>query len=988
VHAPARQTSKDELMSDDIPRHRYTAAVADQIEQRWQDRWDTAGTFHSANPAGPWAEPQDPRLQEGRGHLMVMDMFPYPSGAGLHVGHPLGFIATDVYCRYQRTTGRNVLHTMGFDAFGLPAEQYAVQTGQHPRVTTERNMEIYRAQLRRLGMGHELRRSFATIDPDYYRWTQWIFTQIYNSWYDPEAVRPDGGTGAARPVSELVAQLETGGRETHDGQPWADKTAKERALELDRHRLAYVSSAPVNWCPGLGTVLSNEEVTSEGKSERGDFPVFKRNLSQWMMRITAYADRLVDDLDRLDWPEKVKLMQRNWIGRSTGATVRFTVPSASPGHDGRAVEVFTTRPDTLFGATFMVLAPEHPGLAEIVPDAWPEGTDPVWTHGAQSPRAAVTAYQQQASTRSDLERQADTKAKSGVFTGAFATNPVNGRPIPVFVADYVLMGYGTGAIMAVPGQDQRDWDFATAYHLPIVRTVQPPPDHPEDQAFTGEGPAVSSANDEVSLDGLDVAEAKERIIAWLSERGLGEPTVTYRLRDWLFSRQRYWGEPFPVVWDDEGVAHTVPDHMLPVELPEVPDYSPRTFDPQDAGSSPEAPLARAEDWVRVELDLGDGRGVRTYRRETNTMPNWAGSCWYYLRYLDPANDTAPVDAAVERYWIGPREETVAGAPAGARDPGGVDLYIGGVEHAVLHLLYSRFWHKVLHDLGHLSSEEPFRRLINQGMVEAYVYRDERGFPVPAAEVEEHTDPAGGPSTFTWRGDPVTQEQGKMGKSLKNVVTPDEMCEQYGADTFRVYEMSMGPLEQYRPWETRAVVGSHRFLQRLWRNVVDEETGAVRVADIPMDEATARALHRTVDGVRTDYEALRFNTAIAKMIELNNHLTKLAEVPRAAVEPLVQMVAPVAPHLAEELWSRLGHDASLAYEPFPEADPALLVEDTVTAVIQVKGKVRDRIEVPADIDESELRERALATDRIRDILGDGAVRTVIVRAPKLVNIVPV
>ncbi|MGB7424823.1 MAG: leucine--tRNA ligase, partial [Ornithinimicrobium sp.] len=786
--------------------------------------------------------------------------------------------------------------------------------------------------------------------------------------------------------AELTEQFENGVRDNPSGRPWGELSSAERAHILDDYRLAYVSSAPVNWAPGLGTVVSNEEVTNEGLTERGDFPVFRRNLSQWMMRITSYADRLVDDLDRLDWPERVKAMQRNWIGRSTGATVRFDVVGA----EGNAhLEVFTTRPDTLFGATFMVVAPEHPLLAQIVPSgAWPEGTDPVWTGGATDPSSGVEAYRRAASTKSDLERQSDTKTKSGVFTGAFATNPVNGEQIPVFVADYVLMGYGTGAIMAVPGQDQRDWDFATAYHLPIIRTVQPTPHHPQDQAFVGEGPAINSANEDISLDGLAIAEAKEQMIAWLGVHGGGAATVTYRLRDWLFSRQRYWGEPFPIVWDADGVAHAVPDSMLPVELPEVPDYSPRTFDPQDADSMPEAPLARAQEWVEVELDLGEGAGRQTYRRDTNTMPNWAGSCWYHLRYLDPANADLPVDPEVEKYWIGPRETPVAGAPDGAVDPGGVDLYIGGVEHAVLHLLYARFWHKVLHDLGYVSSEEPFRRLINQGMIEAYVYRDSRGQPVPADEVVEHPDSSGGPSTYTWNDQRVTQEHGKMGKSLKNVVTPDAICEQYGADTFRVYEMSMGPLEQYRPWETRAVVGSQRFLQRLWRNVIDEDSGAVAVVDAPMNDVLARAVARTIEAVRADYEGLRFNTAIAKMIELNNLLTKLDEVPRVAVEPLVQMVAPVAPHLAEELWSRLGHGESLAFAPFPEADPALLVEDTVTCVVQIKGKVRDRIEVAADIDEATLREHALGTERIRELLGDAELRTVIVRAPKLVNIVPV
>ncbi len=976
-------------MSEDTPAHRYTAAMAGQIETTWQDKWESQGTFSSANPAGPWAEPDDPRLGDDRGRLMVMDMFPYPSGTGMHVGHPLGFVSTDVYCRYQRTIGKNVLYTMGFDAFGLPAEQFAVQTGAHPRSTTEANMATYIKQWRQLGLGHESRRRFATIDPDYYRWTQWIFTQIYNSWYDDESVRPDGGTGRARPIAELIEQFDSGRRATPQGSPWAGLSSLERADLLDEYRLAYVSSAPVNWAPGLGTVVSNEEVTNEGLTERGDFPVFRRSLSQWKMRITAYADRLVDDLDRLDWPERVKAMQRNWIGRSTGATVTFATPRSTANGDGDwPLQVFTTRPDTLFGATFAVVAPEYPGLAEIVPaGGWPLDTDPAWTGGSADPQAAVAAYQRAASKKSDLERQTDTKIKSGVFTGAFATNPVNGQQVPVFVADYVLMGYGTGAIMAVPGQDQRDWDFARLYNLPIVRTVQPSEDHPEDQAYVGEGVAINSANDEIDLNGLGIAEAKERIIAWLVERGSGDATVTYRLRDWLFSRQRYWGEPFPIVWDADGVAHSVPDSMLPIELPEVPDYSPRTFDPQDAGSMPEAPLARAHGWVEVELDLGEGAGLQKYRRDTNTMPNWAGSCWYHLRYLDPANAEAAVDPDVEKYWIGPRDHPVAGAPEGSTDPGGVDLYIGGVEHAVLHLLYSRFWHKVLHDLGYVSSEEPFRRLINQGMIEAYVYRDSRGQPVPADEVVEHPDSAGGPSAYTWNDQPVTQEHGKMGKSLKNVVTPDAICEQYGADTFRVYEMSMGPLEQYRPWETRAVVGSQRFLQRLWRNVIDENTGQVSVTDDALTDDLARSLHRTIDAVRTDYEGIRFNTAIAKMIEFNNVLTKLPSVPRVAVEPLVQMVAPVAPHMAEELWARLGHDESLAFAPFPAADPTLLVDDTVTCIVQIKGKVRDRLEVPVDIDEAELRELALSSDRIRDIIGTDAPRMVIVRAPKLVNIVP-
>ena len=962
--------------------YRYTAELAGQIEVAWQDRWEQRGTYHAPNPAGPWADPEGVAAHSG-GHLLVLDMFPYPSGAGLHVGHPLGYIATDVFARFNRMLGKNVLHCLGYDAFGLPAEQYAVQTGQHPRKTTEDNIVIMARQLRRLGLGHDDRRAIQTIDPDYYRWTQWIFTQIYNAWYDADAVRPDGGTGRARPIAELEQEYRDGTRPLPGGEDraWDTLSARERAGILDASRLAYTSEAPVNWCPGLGTVLSNEEVTNDGRSERGNFPVFKRNLRQWMMRITAYADRLADDLDRVEWPEKVKIMQRNWIGRSHGAKVTFPIASGEVSDAG--IEVFTTRPDTLFGATFMVLAPEHPLVDALVPaGGWPEGTKPAWTAGADTPAQAVAAYRLAASRKNDIERQSEGKDKTGVFTGGWATNPVTGTQVPVFIADYVLMGYGTGAIMAVPAQDERDWDFATAFDLPIVRTVQPSEGHDENTAFTGDGPAINSSNDDVDLNGLGVAEAKERITAYLAERGLGEATVTYKLRDWLFSRQRYWGEPFPIVFDEDGVAHALPDEMLPVELPEVPDYSPKTYDAEDASSEPEPPLSRVPDWVEVDLDLGDGRGTRRFRRETNTMPNWAGSCWYYLRYLDPANEGVLVDPENEAYWMGPRSEPVAGAPAGTRDPGGVDLYVGGVEHAVLHLLYARFWHKVLHDLGHLSSDEPFRTYFSQGYIQAAAYRDDRGQPVEAKEVQEGPD-----GTFTWQGQPVTREFGKIGKSLKNMVSPDEMYASFGADTFRLYEMGLGPLEQSKPWDTRAVVGSQRFLQRLWRNVVDEESGEVVVVDTPIDDATNRVLHRTIDAVRADYAGLGFNTAIARLTELNNALTKLpGGVPRAAAEQIVLMVAPLAPHIAEELWARLGHTESLVHEAFPVADPALLVEDTVTCVVQVRGKVRDRFEVPADISEDDLRELALASEKVQAAAPDG-IRTVIVRAPKLVNVVP-
>ncbi|MBB5791994.1 leucine--tRNA ligase [Jiangella mangrovi] len=937
--------------ADDAP-YRYTAEVAGQIEQRWQDRWEHEGTFDAPNPTGPLAEPGTELPAK---KFFVMDMFPYPSGKGLHVGHPLGYIATDVYGRYRRMQGDNVLHALAYDAFGLPAEQYAVQTGQHPRKTTEENIATMRRQLRRLGLAHDNRRTFATIDPGYVRWTQWIFLQIFESWYDDVA-------GKARPISELVAAFESGERPVPGGRAWSSLSPVEQRSIVDDHRLAYVSESPVNWCPGLGTVLANEEVTADGRSERGNFPVFKRNLRQWMMRITAYADRLIDDLERIDWPEKVKTMQRNWIGRSTGANVRFAT-------DAGDLEVFTTRPDTLFGATFMVVAPEHPLVEALTPSAWPAEARPAWTGGHATPADAVAAYRAEASAKTEVERQTEGREKTGVFTGSFAVNPVNGARIPVFVADYVLMGYGTGAIMAVPGQDERDWEFATRFELPIIRTVQPPADF-DGEAFVGDGPAVNSANDEISLDGLGVAEAKASIIAWLESMGTGEGTITYRLRDWLFSRQRYWGEPFPVVYDENDQPIAIPDSLLPVELPEVPDYSPRTYPPDAADTEPEPPLARVPEWVDVELDLGDG--PKRYRRDTNTMPNWAGSCWYELRYLDPTNTDRLVDPEVEKYWMGPH---------GDGDAGGVDLYIGGVEHAVLHLLYARFWHKVLFDLGHVSSEEPFHKLFNQGYIQAYAYVDERGQYVPADQVVESGD------EFLFEGSPVQREYGKMGKSLKNMVTPDDMYRDYGADTFRVYEMSMGPLDLSRPWETRAVVGSLRFLQRVWRNIVSEQTGSVVVGAGPADEATKRVLHRTIDAVRTEMEAMRFNTAIARMIELNNHLTKLDAVPREAAEALVLMMAPVAPHVAEELWSRLGHPDSLVREPFPVADPVYLVEDTVTCVVQVAGKVRDRLEVPPSISEADLRALALESEAVRRSLDGRPVRTVVVRAPKLVNVVP-
>ncbi|MGN5237587.1 leucine--tRNA ligase [Rhodococcus sp. SJ-3] len=940
--------------SDATPQHRYTAELAGQIEQRWQELWRERGTFHAPNPVGDLAGdvPAD--------KLFVQDMFPYPSGSGLHVGHPLGYIATDVYARFHRMQGRNVLHTLGYDAFGLPAEQYAVQTGTHPRTTTDANIVNMKRQLGRLGLGHDDRRSVATTDVDFYHWTQWIFLTIYNAWYDAAA-------GKARRISELEAEFADGTRTLDDGRDWASLSSSERGAVLDSYRLVYQSNSLVNWCPGLGTVLANEEVTADGRSERGNFPVFRKNLRQWMMRITAYSDRLIDDLEHLDWPDKVKSMQRNWIGRSHGAQVAFAVDGTNA-----AVEVFTTRPDTLFGASYVTLAPEHELVDAIVGSAWPVGVDVRWTGGAASPADAVAAYRAAIAAKSDLERQ-ESKEKTGVFLGAYAVNPVNGEKLPIFIADYVLTGYGTGAIMAVPGHDQRDWEFATAFGLPIREVISGGDVGAE--AYTGEGTLVNSG----LLDGLDIADAKKTIIAKLEEDGTGTGTVQYKLRDWLFARQRYWGEPFPIVYDDQGEAHALPDSMLPVELPEVEDYAPVSFDPDDADSEPSPPLAKASDWVNTELDLGDG--LRHYTRDTNVMPQWAGSSWYQLRYIDPTNSEEFCAKENEAYWTGPRPEL-----HGPNDPGGVDLYVGGVEHAVLHLLYSRFWHKVLFDLGYVTSSEPYRRLFNQGYIQAYAYTDSRGVYVPAEEVVERD------GKFFWPGpdgeQEVAREYGKMGKSLKNSVAPDEICNDYGADTLRVYEMSMGPLDQSRPWATKDVVGASRFLQRAWRLVVDEESGAVRVTEDEPGEDTLRALNKAVAGVTDDYAHLRDNTAIAKLIEYTNHLTKQypSGAPRTAVEPLVLMTAPVAPHLAEELWSRLGHSEPLAHGPFPIADEKWLVEDTVEYPIQVNGKVRSRITVPADAKADAIEAAALAEAKIVELLGGAAPRKVIVVPGKMVNIV--
>ncbi len=948
----------------DTPRFRYDAARASEIETRWQTVWAESGTYETPNPSG-WLS-EDPFGVVDRPKLFVMDMFPYPSGSGLHVGHPLGYIATDVFARFKRMTGYNVLHTIGFDAFGLPAEEHARQTGEHPRVNTEQNMAVMTRQMTRLGLGHDRRRAVATTDESFYRWTQWIFLQIFDSWFDPVAK-------IARPIRELIAEFDAGERQPSNGRDWASLDDIERREVLQDYRLAYLAEAPVNWCPALGTVLANEEVTSEGLSERGDHRVFQRPLRQWMMRITAYAERLLDDLDLLDWPESVKTMQRNWIGRSVGAHINFD-----------SIKVFTTRPDTVFGATYMVLAPEHRLVDELVPAVWPERTDPKWTGGALTPSEAIARYRNGVARTDTSGNGADhvaghadkpyetaisgsggdsgeSKDKTGVFIGAFVVNPVNDEPIPVFISDYVLMGYGTGAIMAVPGQDERDWEFAQTFGLPIIRTVQPPVDF-RGGPYLGDGKIINSG----FLDGLNVNDAKAAIIDWLQEHGCGDGTVTYRMRDWLFSRQRYWGEPFPIVYDPSGIPIALPETELPVTLPDLIDWAPRVLDDD---SDPEPPLGRAQDWGAIKLDLGDGPQI--YRRELNTMPQWAGSCWYYLRYLDPTNENAMVDGDVERYWMSDADGTV----------GGVDLYVGGVEHAVLHLLYSRFWHKVLFDLGHVGGPEPFKRLVNQGYIQAWAYRDARGSYVPADRVEGDRQ-----TGFTFEGEPVTRTFGKMGKGLKNSVTPDEMYTAYGADTLRLYEMSMGPIDQDRPWETRSVVGSMRLLQRVWRNIVDETSGKLTVVDETPDDSLRRALHRTIAGVRADMDALRFNTAIAKITELNNLLTRIERTPREVAEALVLMLSPLVPHLAEELWKLLGGQGSVTCVSFPEAHPAYLVADTFDLPVQVNGRLRAVITIACDASEEEVLMAAEADPNVNAHIAGRKLRRSMVVPGRMVTFV--
>jgi leucyl-tRNA synthetase len=915
-----------------------------RIEPKWQAEWERNKTFRAVD------------VDTGRPKLYILDMFPYPSGAGLHVGHPEGYTATDIFCRYKRMRGYNVLHPMGWDAFGLPAEQYAVEKNIHPRITTEQNINNFRRQIKSLGFSYDWDREVDTTDPSYYRWTQWIFLQIYDTWYDPGFEWTDRSgrsrRGKGRPINEL---------------PIPPGTADPDAYR-DSRRLAYRSEVPVNWCPKLGTVLANEEVI-DGKSERGGYPVVRMPLTQWMLRITAYGERLVDDLDELDWPRPIKDMQRNWVGRSEGAEVDFPVVLE---HRTEVIRVFTTRPDTLFGATYMVMAPEHPLVDRITT---PEQRD------------AVDEYRQAASRKSDLDRTDLAKTKTGVFTGGYAINPVNDKRIPVWIADYVLMGYGTGAIMAVPGHDERDFAFARAFDLPIVRVVAPNVElagAPLPVAEAEPGVAVNSRNDSIALDGLPTAEAKPAITAWLQERGLGKKTINFKLRDWLFSRQRYWGEPFPVVLDEQGRVTPVSVDELPVRLPELDDFKPT--------GKPEGPLSKAVEWVRYSEQA---------RRETNTMPQWAGSCWYYLRYIDPHNDQRPWDPEKERYWMP------------------VDLYVGGAEHAVLHLLYSRFWHKVLFDRGLVSTVEPFRKLVNQGMILGEVeytgFRDESGRMVSSAIVEPHDhgyaaiDQGASRSVqaVKLREDQVIKKgEGfvlsedaeirvdarahKMSKSRGNVINPDKIVEEYGADSLRLYEMFMGPLEAVKPWSMKGVEGVYRFLARAWRMIVDADADEVRldprVRDVAATPDQARVVARTVAAVTDDLESLRFNTAISRLMEFTNFFTGQETRPRGAMETFALLLAPMAPHLGEELWQILGNEASLSHAPWPSFDPALLKDEEIEVPVQVNGKLRAKVIVPADSDGVAIEAAARRDERVVALIEGKTIRKVVVVPGKLVNFV--
>ncbi|MDD5064140.1 MAG: leucine--tRNA ligase [Phycisphaerae bacterium] len=840
-----------------------------EIEKKWQRFWEENKTFKARD------------CDNSRCKYYVLDMFPYPSAAGLHVGHPEGYTASDIVSRYKRMKGFNVLHPMGWDAFGLPAEQYAVATGTHPAQTTQKNIDGMRRQIESLGFSYDWDREVNTTDPNYYKWTQWIFLKFYNSYFDEDEQK-------AKPIEELPIQK--------------DLSEEGKRIFIDGHRLAYEDFAPVNWCPELGTVLANEEVVG-GVSERGGHPVIRRPMRQWMLRITKYCERLLKGLDEVDWPHSIKKLQQDWIGKSIGAEVDFKVD----GYDIKPIRVFTTRPDTLFGATYMVLAPEHEHVDMITTDKYIN---------------AVEDYKFKALNKSDLDRTDLAKEKTGVFTGAYAINPVNNEKIPIWISDYVLISYGTGAIMSVPAHDERDFEFAKKFDLQIIPVVEP---DDREQAelvkkgqfcFIGDGKAINSGR----FSGLTTAQFKEQITNWLAEKGLGGKAVNYKLRDWLFSRQRYWGEPFPILHAEDGRRIALTKEDLPLRLPEVDDYKP--------SGDGEPPLAKTTDWVNVTL----ADGVKA-KRETNTMPQWAGSCWYYLRYLDPENPRQGWDPEKEKYWMP------------------VDLYIGGAEHAVLHLLYSRFWHKLLFDLGFVSTKEPFKKLVNQGMI-------------------------------------LGEDGQKMSKSRGNVINPDKVVADYGADSMRLYEMFMGPLESMKPWSMQGVEGVFRFLKRTWSMIVDEDIGELveNIKDADADETTLRLLHQTIKKVGDDIETFGFNTAISQMMIFVNHLSKQEIRPKSVVEKFLLVLAPFAPHIAEELWERLGHTNTLAYEPWPEYDVRIIKEKEIELVIQVNGKIKDRIVVSADADEEQIKQKALAGEKVKKALDGKEPKKIIVIKSRLVNIV--